>query len=85
MRDLLLQGVWFAVAASGVPLAAIAVCAGCASLLQVATQIQEASITHVARLAAIAAVVVLAGDVACTAVVEIFQRAIVVVVATGRQ
>jgi type III secretory pathway component EscS len=85
MSELLEQALWWVVVGSAIPLLAIACCAGCASLMQVVTQIQEASITHTARLLAIVAVAVCVGDVACAAAEELLQRAILFVVAAGRE
>jgi type III secretory pathway component EscS len=84
MSELLTEALWWVVVASSIPLVAIALLAGCASLIQVVTQIQEASLTHIARLAALVVVAVYGGGAACVAVQELLVRAFLFVVAAGQ-
>lgn len=61
---------------SGVPLVVIAFSAGVASLLAACFQIQEASIVHLVRLAAITVVLVLLGNTAFSEVETLFSHAV---------
>lgn len=61
---------------SVLPMGAIALAAGVVSLIQAATQIQEQSIIHLARLVVLGAVVAVGGEWAAGSVVELFERVV---------
>lgn len=68
---------------SGVPLMAIALGAGTASLLSACFQVQEASVIHLVRLAVFAVILLCLGQVAYGEVEALFIRAMELLARSG--
>ena len=76
MEDLLLEALTAVIVLSVVPMTAIAAGAGLVAVLQAITQVQEQSLTHLARLAVLAAIVIICGDQGYVLLEKIFYRAL---------
>ena len=62
MRELIHEALLIVILLSVVPMAAIAVGAGLVTVLQAITQVQEQSLTHLARLAVLTVVMIIFGQ-----------------------
>ncbi len=76
MQQLLIDGIMVAVILSAVPMVVVALACGTVALVQAATQIQEQSVTHLVRICAFVAVVLVGGDWASSEVVSLFERSL---------
>jgi type III secretory pathway component EscS len=76
MEDLIQEALTVVILLSVIPMTAIAAGAGLVTVLQAITQVQEQSLTHLARLAILAAVVIICGDQGYVLLEQIFYRAL---------
>ena len=70
---------------SAVPMAAVGAAAGLVGLVQAVTQVQEQSISHLARCIAFGAVVLAGGALAGAEVQALFVRVLEVISVIGRE
>lgn len=76
MQALVIDAVMVVLVLSAIPMLGVACAAGIVALLQAATQIQEQSVTHLARLLAFICIVLISGRWAGGEVVALFERAL---------
>lgn len=84
MQQLLLDGIMVVITLSVIPMGAVALVSGCIGLIQAATQIQEPSVTHLARLCVFFVVALVAGDWASSEIVSLFERSLKALEMIGR-
>jgi flagellar biosynthesis protein FliQ len=75
MEDLIQEALTVVILLSVIPMTAIAMGAGLVTVLQAITQVQEQSLTHLARLAVFAAVLIVCGEQGYVLLEEVFYRA----------
>lgn len=76
MQSFLLEAMEVMLILSSLPMLAIAISSALVSLLQAITQIQDSSITHLARLATLSGILLVAGDWAGTELISLLMRAL---------
>jgi type III secretory pathway component EscS len=76
MEGLIQEALTVVILLSVIPMTAIAAGAGLVTVLQAITQVQEQSLTHLARLAILAAVVMICGGQGYILLERIFYRAL---------
>jgi type III secretion protein S len=85
MYHLCLDALMLMVVLSAVPMAAVGAAAGLVGLVQAVTQVQEQSISHLARCIAFGAVVLAGGALAGAEVQALFVRVLEVISVIGRE
>jgi len=76
MQSLVIDSVMMMLVLSAIPMVGVACAAGLVALIQAATQVQEQSVTHLARLLAFIGIVIVAGRWAGGEIVSLFERAL---------
>lgn len=84
MYHLCLDALMLIVVLSAIPMVAVGGAAGLVGLLQAVTQVQEQSLSHLARCVAFAAVVVAGGALAGAEIQSLFVRVLEVIAVMGK-
>lgn len=76
MQTILTEALFLALVLSIIPMVAISLAAGTVTLLQAITQLQDQSLVHLSRLAAMGAMIACGGSAAFAALEELFVKVV---------